>query len=161
MTAVLQFLQSGSNYISDTNFYLGFLRGIAEDPLDTATNCLDAFGDYNIGFNYVINYTKDKTLYYSGRTEKGNGAGTDVGYYIEVITQYMDMPVLMTDLWNKCDIDYIFQKIGKAFSSLSGALDLITNFMFRFFSTDDVVLYTNLSQAVDDDKREDAGLYFG
>ena len=62
---------------------------------------------------------------------------------------YTDLTVLMTNMYIDCDIDYLMMKIGKAVVSLSGALDILTNFLFRFFGTDDAQLYTDLSTAID------------
>ena len=67
---------------------------------------------------------------------------------MEKITQYMDVTVLLTDLYNNCALDYLGQTFGRYVTSLSGALDLFVNFMFRFFSSDDQTLYTNMSTAV-------------
>lgn len=68
-----------------------------------------------------------------GKTEKGDGTYTDVAYYMNMITMYMDAPVLMTNMFNNCDLNYFFMKAGKVLCSLSGFLDLLTNFFFRFF----------------------------
>ena len=78
-----------------------------------------------------------------------------------MITMYMDAPVLMTNMFNNCDLNYFFMKAGKVLCSLSGFLDLLTNFFFRFFDDQDVELYKGLSNAVDNGDFNAAGLYFG
>lgn len=80
---------------------------------------------------------------------------------MDMINHYMDVTVLMTNLYNHCDINYILQKIGKAVVSLSGFMDLLTNFLFRFFSSDDSQLYIDLSTAIDAGDTTTIGLKFG
>lgn len=62
---------------------------------------------------------------------------------------YMDITVLFTNLWNYCKFDYFTQKFGRAVMSLSGFLDLLTNFLFRYLSSDDTALYEALSDGID------------
>lgn len=62
---------------------------------------------------------------------------------------YMDITVLFTNLWNYCKFDYFTQKFGRAVMSLSGFLDLLTNFLFRYLSSDDQALYEALSDGID------------
>ena len=45
--------------------------------------------------------------------------------------------------------------------SLSGALDLFTNFMFRYLSDDDQTMYENLSDGLDADDVGVVGLNMG
>ena len=45
--------------------------------------------------------------------------------------------------------------------SLSGALDLFTNFMFRYLSTDDTELYSSLSDGLDAEDHAIVGLQMG
>ena len=65
------------------------------------------------------------------------------------VSKWLDVTVLMTNLYNDCSLDYMMQQFGGYTSSLSGFLDLITNLMFRIFADDDVTIYTNLSTAQD------------
>ena len=74
---------------------------------------------------------------------------------------YMDVTVMMTNLYNECDLDYFFQKFGKGLVSLSGFLDMLTNFMFRFFSEDDAALYTALSTGLESNDAAAVGLGIG
>lgn len=109
----------------------------------------------------MTTYLADRTLYDLGRQEKGNGEPTLTGYYLELTTMYADVIVIVTNMYIDCDIDYLLQKIGKSLTSLSGALDLLTNFLFRFFGSDDQALYTSLSTAIDADDRATIGLNMG
>ena len=77
-------------------------------------------------------------VYNMGRAEKGNGVGSVAGYWIYKISAYMDSVVEMTNIFNECDIDYFLMAFGTCVTSLSGALDLVTNFMFRLFSETEV-----------------------
>ena len=80
---------------------------------------------------------------------------------MDKIVAYMDILILMTDLFNKCDLNYFMQAFAKPVTSFAGALDLGTNFMFRLFTTDDAAIYTALDTAVTAQDRENVGLNFG
>ena len=73
MTAIWYFLTSSGSYITNTDFYSGFLRGIQEEPDNLATDCISAFTEYNERYTWVITYTATSTNYDNGRSEKGNG----------------------------------------------------------------------------------------
>ena len=77
---------------------------------------------------------------------------------MDKITQYMDVTVLLTNLYNKCALDYIMQRVGVYTGSISGASDLLINFLFRFFSSDDASIYTAMSTAVTNGDRAGMGL---
>ncbi len=112
-------------------------------------------------FNFVKAYTASEVAYANGRTDKGNGVSTVAGYWMDRIVLYLDVAVMMTNLFNECDLDYFFQKFGKGLVSLSGFLDMLTNFMFRFFSDDDAALYTALSTGLENNDPAAVGLGIG
>ena len=97
----------------------------------------------------------------TGRQAKGNGSATDVGFYLEKITMYMDVVVNVTDVYNRCSIDYFFEKFGKSLTSLSGFLDLLTNFFWRFFGDSDQQLYKDISNGIDNGDGAAVGLNMG
>ena len=140
---------------------MNFFRGIQEEEDNYVSNCLTTFAKYNERFDYVKGYTGTSTMYDLGRADKGNGEATVAGYYMEMVTLYLDITVLMTNLYIDCDIDYFMQRVGKSVVSLSGFLDLMTNFLFRFFGTDDTGLYTDLSTAIDAVDAPAVGLNMG
>ena len=125
------------------------------------SNCLQTFANYNEKYTYVSTHVADRTLYDLGRQEKGNGEPTLSGYYMELTTMYADVVVIATNMYIDCDIDYLMQKIGKSLTSLSGFLDLLTNFLFRFFGSDDQDLYIGLSTAIDESDIPTVGLRMG
>ena len=123
--------------MTDMDFYQGFIAGFQEDPTSITSECILSFFEYKERFRAIIDVTASNISYSTGRTSKGSGTPTVVGFYMEKITMYMDIPVMVTNTYNHCSIDYFFEKFGKICTSLSGALDLLTNFFWRFFGTED------------------------
>ena len=80
---------------------------------------------------------------------------------MDTATKWLDSFVLMTNLYNDCALDYYVQSFGNFTNSISGIINLFTNLMFRFFSSDDETIFTNMSTAVNADNLNDTGLYFG
>lgn len=145
----------------DMNFYRYFLSGISENESLDTTDCIVAFYEYQDRFDYLIEYTASTVGYDNGREDKGNGEATAAGAGMDKFVLYMDVSVLFTNLWNHCKIDYFMQKFGSALMSLSGALDLFTNFMFRYLSDDDQTMYEELSDGLDADDVGVVGLNMG
>lgn len=93
----------------------------------------------------------------AGRAEKGDGVGTTAGYYMEMITRYMDITVEATNLYNTCEMDYIMQAFGPILTSLSGFLGALTSLLEVILSADEVATYTGISKSVYDLDRAGAG----
>ena len=163
MNAVFHFLNPsvGGPYMRDMDFYRYFLSGMSENEDLITTDCLVTFFSYRDRFNYLVDYTASRVGYNNGRNEKGNGEPTAAGAWLDKVVLYMDITVLFTNLWNYCKFDYYMQKVGTSLTSLSGALDLFTNFMFRYLSTDDTQLYSDLSDGLDAEDRAIVGLQMG
>lgn len=140
MAAVWNFFLAGNIYVNDVVFYQYVLSGFQEDELQNVddTECLAAFGEYSDIFHDTRELTASQVYYLTGRENKGNGTGSSAGYWIFVISAWMDVIVSLTDLWERCAIDYFLQALGRGVQSLSGALDLVTNFMFRLFDNGEV-----------------------
>ena len=151
MDVIFHFLKPsiGMPYLSDMDFYRSFLSGMSENEYLDTTDCIVAFYEYRDRFNYLVEYSASTVGYINGRTDKGNGEATSAGAGMDKFVLYMDITVLFTNLWNYCKFDYFTQKFGKAVMSLSGFLDLLTNFLFRYLSSDDTALYEALSDGID------------
>ena len=147
--------------MTDMDFWGTMLAGFQQDPTDSFAVCVTEFEVYKTQFRQIIAATKTNLDYTNGISFSGAGTATDAGYWLQLITRYMDIPVLMTNLYNKCSIDYFMQRFGSVLSSLSGALDLVTNFLFRFFDTKDTQLYKDLSNGIDNNDRNAVGLAVG
>lgn len=78
-----------------------------------------------------------------------------------MINMWMDVVVDLANIWEKCAIDYFMQALGKSVTSLPGALDFVTNFMFRLFDDGEVELYTALDTALIAQDKAGVGLYIG
>ena len=100
-------------------------------------------------------------VYSAGRAAKGNGVGTEVGYYMDMVTQYLDLVVEITNVYNQCKIDYIMQAIGPWFTSLSGFLGALTSMLEVIISEDEVPTYTGISAAVYAGNQGSAGNWLG
>lgn len=76
--------------------------------------------------------------------EKGQGAGTTVGYYMDNAQQYIDLYIYSVNVFNYCDFNYYLRAVGKWFSA-SGGVNQGINFMWRALSTEDMSNYYALS----------------
>ena len=99
--------------------------------------------------------------YSAGRTAKGNGVGTEVGYYMDMTTQYLDLVVEITNVYNQCNLDYIMQAFGPWFTSLSGFLGALTSILEVIVDANEVPVYTGISAAVYAGDQANAGLWTG
>ena len=81
-------------------FYRYMLSGMQEEIENDFTDCINAFTEYTERFNFIQDYTASNVAYFNGRGEKGNGIGSTAGYIMNMITMYMDVTVLMTNLYN-------------------------------------------------------------
>ena len=78
-----------------------------------------------------------------------------------MITAYLDIIVMMTNMWNKCELDYIFQAYGGFFMSLSGFLGFGTSLLTVAIMDDQVPNYQGMSAAAYGNDPAAAGKYIG
>ena len=53
--------------------------------------------------------------------EKGQGSGSDVGFWVEIFQNNMDVAIDGVNVFNKCKLNYYLEGVSKVFSSPSGA----------------------------------------
>ena len=83
----------------------------------------------------------------NGRADKGNGVGSTAGYYMDMVTAYMDVTVEITNFYNECDMDYYMQGVAPWFTSLSGFLGMLVSLIEVIISDSEVAVYTAMSAA--------------
>ena len=98
--------------------------------------------------------------YKAGQLAKGQGNGTQLGWYMSNAQQYIDVYIQAVNVFNYCDFNYYLRAAGQWFSA-SGGTNQAINFMWRFLSTEDMTMYYNLSVAVKTGNVQTAGQEFG
>ena len=94
------------------------------DTLNAESSCIEEVEIYIELYRDVVEYTKTSITYDSGRAEKGSGEGSTIGFYLSQATQYADMTVELTNLYNECSLDYYMQAWAPLFTSVSGFLNI-------------------------------------
>ena len=112
-------------------------------------------------WNDIQWYFASRVAYDNGRSEKGNGKGSVVGYYMDMITSYLDLLTEMTHMYNKCQLDYIMQAWGPIFTSLPGALGFLMSFLSVLIEDTETANYTAMSAAAYNKDVGKAGETFG
>jgi len=77
--------------------------------------------------------------------DKGQGAGTNVGFYLDKGAKYIDLAASAVNVYNQCDVEYYMQSFSLAVSSLPGFANQVVNTYFRSKET---TVYSNLSKAL-------------
>ena len=78
-----------------------------------------------------------------------------------MILKYVDVLAAFPDLYTNCYMDSYMLSIDRATTSFSGFTDFLITFIWRYFGDEDVTLYTELSQAIEQDDRVVAGARMG
>ena len=84
---------------------------------------------------HVVTLTSANTDYAAGLTEKGNGIATDAGFWIYKIMHIGDVVIDSVEIFSNCKLENQLLSVGKTVTSVSGALNTVTNFFWRNFST--------------------------
>ena len=92
----------------------------------------------------------DSTSYYAGKKLKGDGFGTDAGWYVGNINGMLTLSTEFMNLSSSCSFDYYIQGFGKFTQSIDGFVNLGISFVFRAFLDDNATFNTNM--ASDDPK---------
>ena len=71
------------------------------------------------------------------------------------------MLIYGVNVFNYCDFNLYLKAVGKAFGSTSGFVNQGINFVFRFFSEQDAIIYYNMSVAMMKGEVETTGKQFG
>ena len=127
--AVFEVGYAGSAFWNSQYFWQGFLANMQVDTTNYASQCIDELTAYYYVFRSTQLNFASQLAYSNGRGDKGNGEATTAGYYMDMITSYLDIIVEMTNLWNYCELDYIAQAYGGFFMSLSGFLGFGTSLL--------------------------------
>ena len=80
---------------------------------------------------------------------------------MDMATQYMDIGVEMTNVYNKCDFDYYMMAFGPVLTSLTGFLGFFTSLIEVIISDEEVAVYLAMSQAAYNREESNAGKQFG
>ena len=78
-----------------------------------------------------------------------------------MVTAYMDVTVEVTNIYNKCELEYFMQKFAPPFTTLSGFLGFTSSLIEIIISADIVDIYKGISLAVYTDDLPNAGKWFG
>ena len=115
---------------------------------------LTLYRDVTVSGHYSLDY-------FAGRSQKGNGEGTEAGYKADHYFKYMDLMVEATNMWNECDLDYYMQAFAPVFTTLSGFLWIITSLTSIIINESEVEVYVGMSKASFDRDAAKGGQYFG
>lgn len=159
--AVYEVMRSGSEFWNSRFFWQGFLANMQVDVTNYSSQCIDELTSYYYVFRSTQYNFASELAYKNGRTDKGNGEATTAGYYMDMITSYLDIVVEMTNLWNYCELDYITQAFGLFSTSLSGFLGFCTSLLSVAIVEDQVTNYQAMSLAAYTHDPAAAGVYLG
>lgn len=85
--------------------------------------------------------------YKAARELKGQGSGTDAGFWFNNFSNYQMLVVSGFEMYNECSLDYYMVGVGNAVQNPSGLTNLGTNLAFRVYSSGDTTL-TDLASAI-------------
>ena len=87
--------------------------------------------------------------YFEGKKLKGDGAGTEAGWYMSKIPEFTDLSTQVMNLSNNCNFGYYYKALGAATQSISGAMDMTISLLFRAFMDDNTDLNTGIADSDD------------
>ena len=76
-------------------------------------------------------------------------------------TQYADMTVELTNLYNECSLDYYMQAWAPLFTSVSGFLNIIVSLATVILAYESEEIWIGMSLAAYELNASNAGKYFG
>ena len=74
--------------------------------------------------------------YYAGHKIKGDGVGSDAGWYISNVNGMLGLSTEFMNLYKECSFDYYFQSFGAATQSIDGFMSMGVSLIFRAFMDD-------------------------
>ena len=161
--AIIELFYNDSGLFATWDFWKYFFLGLQEDQLDNTSDCFDAFTHFEELYKAVYALTSDRTDYDQGIQTKGNGLANALGFWFYSALHVGDVIIDSVEVYENCKVDYQMLSFGKSVTSVSGALNTLTSFLWRQFSTEqsDMDLYKKISQAVTDKDPINAGSGFG
>ena len=103
------------------DFWLGLVLGAQEVKTDTTTGCYDYTGQV---FDFLTSEGLNFDQWAKSIKEKGNSA-TDMGFFIQSSESVNEFNLLYFNLYAECYFELIFIQVGKMFTDLPNAIDLI------------------------------------
>lgn len=161
IVAVIEVSRAGSAFWNSEFFWQGFLANMQVDVTNYASQCIGELTTYYYIFRETQYNFASRLAYSNGRDDKGNGESTAAGYYMDMVTSYLDIVVELTNLWNYCELDYIWQAFGMLSTSLSGFLGFSTSLLTVAIMQDQVSNYKGMSAAAYNSDPAAAGQYLG
>ena len=108
---------------------------------------MGAFEHFETLYKTVYALTQNRDDYDQGIQTKGNGYANVAGFAFYSAIHVGDVIIDSVEVWENCKIDYQMLAFGKSVTSVSGALNTLTGFLWRQFSTQqsDIDLYKKIS----------------
>ena len=103
---------------------------------NTGTICIETFDSASAAVKALTVNISDSTSYYAGKKAKGDGFGTDAGWYVGNINGALTLSTEFMNLKTNCSFDYYIQGFGKFTQSLDGFINLGISMVFRAFLDD-------------------------
>ena len=121
-----------SDLFNDSSFYKGLLLNMQRDVGNDSSACMQGYEDfYGLWLDLEAGF-KDDAEYLQGLAKKGQGAGTNVGFYMDKGSKYIDLAASFVNTYNQCDVDYYMIAVSRAVSNVSGFCNQVMNIVFRY-----------------------------
>ena len=146
--------------MNDRNFYKSLLLNLQTDTGNTSSDCYSSFDTLMSQYDAIRLSVTNDAQYFEGLKKKGQGEGTDIGYFLDKGMKYMDMLTASTNVYNNCDVDYYMIALSKASGNVAGFINQTVNTLFRNFSEGDLDNYTLLAASLEAGKTDDIAKYF-
>ena len=161
MSVMLDLWRERNEYLNELGFWRNTLLYMQDDDGNTSSQCITTFDEFIVLQNGIAAKLATDVDYYAGLAAKGQGTGSEAGFYIDAGQKYFDVVIYGVNVFNYCDFNLYLKAIGKAFGSSSGMVNQFINFFWRFFGYDDSVIYYDMSVAMMYKNKEVTGQQFG
>ena len=150
-----------TNIMASSDFWRYFYLALQEDTQDDTSECLTGFDEFSALLTETVTLTADQTDYQAGLNTKGNGTATDAGFYMYAALKWADVGTQFSDMWVGCQTADFMTAIDKSVTSLSGAVNTLIAFFWRYWGEEDSANYEMISTAVTNNDPIAAGEGFG
>ena len=107
------------------------MLNLQKDTTNTSSDCMTGYDTLQTTYNQLLTNLQSDASYIEGLQAKGQASGTDAGYMISKIENYIDMATVSTNVFNECNLEYYMQALSKATSNVAGFVSQAINTYYR------------------------------
>jgi len=101
---------------------------------------MSSFDAFQGQYSSLATQVSNIDVFAAARELKGTGTATDAGFWMNKVTQNLQIVSSAFDMYNNCSLNYYLVGFGANLQSINGLSNFATNLAFRVFAGDDTTL---------------------